>query len=105
MELQDYGMSRERGYLSHYEIDEITLPENLAPIVQAAGNLSNLLTSGRVRNFLDGLADPEIGDWTMTGSEELVRTAMVHYSFLVQAYVWGERRSFRLRSTGEVSGS
>lgn len=90
MELQDYGMSRERGYLSHYEIDEITLPENLAPIVQAAGNLSNLLTSGRVRNFLDGLPDPEIADWTMTASEELVRTAMVHYSFLVQAYVWGE---------------
>lgn len=90
MELEDYGMSRERGYLSHYEIDEITLPENLAPIVQAAGNLSNLLTSGRVRNFLDGLPDPEIADWTMTASEELVRTAMVHYSFLVQAYVWGE---------------
>ena len=90
MELQDYGMSRERGYLSHYEIDEITLPENLAPIVQAAGNLSNLLTSGRVRNFLDGLPDPEIADWTMTASEELVRTAMVHYSFIVQAYVWGE---------------
>lgn len=90
MELEDYGMSRERGYLSHYEIDEITLPENLAPIVQAAGNLSNLLTSGRVRNFLDGLPDPEIAAWTMSASEELVRTAMVHYSFLVQAYVWGE---------------
>lgn len=90
MELEDYGMSRERGYLSHYEIDEITLPQNLAPIAQAAGNLSNLLTSGRVRNFLDGLPDPEIADWTMTASEELVRTAMVHYSFLVQAYVWGE---------------
>ncbi len=27
MELEDYGMSRERGYLSHYEIDTIELPE------------------------------------------------------------------------------
>ena len=90
MELEDYGMSRERGYLSHYEIDEITLPENLAPIVQAAGNLSNLLTSGRVRHFLDDLPDPAIAEWAMSASEELVRTAMVHYSFLVQAYVWGE---------------
>ncbi len=26
MELKDYGMSRERGFLSHYEIDEIALP-------------------------------------------------------------------------------
>ena len=25
-----------------------------------------------------------------TASNEQVRTAMVHYSFLVQAYVWGE---------------
>lgn len=90
MELSDYGMSRERGYLSHYEIDEITLPALFAPIVEAAGNLSALLTSGRVRHFLDALPDPDIGEWAKTAPEEEVRTAMVHYSFLVQGYVWGE---------------
>ncbi|MEO1921073.1 MAG: indoleamine 2,3-dioxygenase [Sphingomonadaceae bacterium] len=90
MELEDYGLSRERGYLSHYEIDEISLPEQFAPIVEAAGNLSALLTTGRVRHFLDALPDPQIGEWAENASEEEVRTAMVHYSFLVQAYVWGE---------------
>ncbi|GGA04111.1 hypothetical protein GCM10010923_11390 [Blastomonas marina] len=90
MELEDYGLSRERGYLSHYEIDEISLPEQFAPIVEAAGNLSALLTTGRVRHFLDALPDPEIGEWAENAPEEEVRTAMVHYSFLVQAYVWGE---------------
>ena len=90
MELSNYGMSRERGYLSHYEIDSITLPGEFAPVIEAAGNLSGLLTTGRVRNWLDALPDPQIGDWAREAPEEEVRTAMVHYSFLVQAYVWGE---------------
>lgn len=90
MELSDYGMSRERGYLSHYEIDEIELPEQFDPILEAASNLSALLTTGRIRHWLDALPDPEISGWAATAPEEEVRTAMVHYSFLVQAYVWGE---------------
>ena len=90
MELEDYGMSRERGYLSHYEIDAIALPRTFAPVIQAAENLSALLTSGRIRHFLDGLPDTDIGKWSIAAPEEEVRTAMVHYSFLVQAYVWGE---------------
>ncbi|HEY8603034.1 indoleamine 2,3-dioxygenase [Tsuneonella suprasediminis] len=93
MELKDYGMSRERGYLSHYEIDTITLPGQFAPVVEAAGNLSGLLSSGRVRHWLDQLPDPDIADWAREAAEEEVRTAMVHYSFLVQSYVWGEAQA------------
>lgn len=90
MELQDYGLSRERGYLSHYEIDEITLPGQFSAVVEAADNLSSLLSSGRVRHWLDQLPDPGLEQWVQEAPEEQVRTAMVHYSFLVQAYVWGE---------------
>ncbi|ANY20865.1 Indoleamine 2,3-dioxygenase [Tsuneonella dongtanensis] len=90
MELSDYGMSRERGYLSHYEIDEIALPSLFDAVKQAAGNLSGLLSTGRVRHWLGQLADPGLEDWAREAAEEEVRTAMVHYSFLVQAYVWGE---------------
>ncbi|MXP28443.1 indoleamine 2,3-dioxygenase [Porphyrobacter algicida] len=90
MKLSDYGLSRERGYLSHYEIDSITLPAQFDPIVDAAGRLSDLLTSGQVRHWLDQLPDPEITEWVQSAEDEQVRTAMVHYSFLVQAYVWGE---------------
>lgn len=90
MELKDYGMSRERGYLSHYEIDAIELPERFDAVLEAASNLSALITTGRVRHWLDALPDPEIGQWATSAPEEEVRTAMVHYSFLVQAYVWGE---------------
>ena len=90
MELSDYGMSRERGYLSHYEIDSVELPEPFDAVLEAASNLSALLTTGRVRHWLDALPDPQISDWAKDAPEEDVRTAMVHYSFLVQAYVWGE---------------
>ena len=90
MELSDYGMSRTRGYLSQYEIDAIELPERFDTVLGAASNLSALITTGRVRHWLDALPDPLISDWAKDAPEEEVRTAMVHYSFLVQAYVWGE---------------
>lgn len=90
MQLSDYGLSRTRGFLSHYEIDEIALPSQFAEVKQAADDLSDLLSSGRVRHWLKQLADPGLEDWAREAPEELVRTAMVHYSFLVQAYVWGE---------------
>ena len=90
MELSDYGLSRERGFLSHYEIDEIALPDMFAPAVAAADDLSALLTTGRVRHWLEQLPDPDIAEWATTAPEEQVRTAMVRYSFLVQAYVWGD---------------
>lgn len=90
MEIKDYCLSRERGYLSHYEIDEITLPSSFDGVIQAAGNLSGLISSGRVRHWLDQLDDPQLEEWAAEAPEEEVRTAMVHYSFLVQSYVWGE---------------
>ena len=90
MQLSDYGLSRERSFLSHYEIDAIALPSQFAGMKQAADDLSDLLTSGRVRHWLDQLCDPGLEDWALEAAEEEVRTAMVHYSFLAQAYVWGE---------------
>jgi indoleamine 2,3-dioxygenase len=90
MELSDYGMSRTRGFLSHYEIDAIELPERFDAVLEASSNLSALLTTGRIRHWLDALPDPDLAEWAASAPEEEVRTAMVHYSFLIQAYVWGE---------------
>ena len=90
MQLKDYGLTRERGFLSAFEIDEITLPARFDPVVTAAERLSGLITSGRVRHWLDRLPDPAIADWATSAPEAEVRAAMVRYSFLVQAYVWGE---------------
>ncbi|MGV3555315.1 MAG: indoleamine 2,3-dioxygenase [Croceibacterium sp.] len=90
MHLSDYGLSRTRGFLSHYEIDQVTLPGQFAEVTEAAAKLSALLTTGRIRHWLEQVADPGLEDWASEAADEEVRTAMVHYSFLVQAYVWGE---------------
>jgi indoleamine 2,3-dioxygenase len=90
MQLSDYGMSRERGFLSPYEIDDVFVPTRFDAVVGTAERLTDLLTSGRVRHWLDRLPAPDIEKWAATASEEQVRTMMVRYSFLVQAWVWGE---------------
>jgi indoleamine 2,3-dioxygenase len=90
MEITSYGLSRERGFLSQYEIENISLPSTFDEIKSAALTLSDLLSSGRVRHWLERLPDPQIEEWAQSAPEDQVRTAMVHYSFLVQSYVWGE---------------
>ena len=90
MQLSDYGMSRERGFLSPYEMDEVFLPTRFDEVVSTAERLTDLLSTGRVRHWLDALPTPEVESWVRKAPEEQVRTMMVHYSFLVQAYVWGE---------------
>lgn len=90
MNLSDYGMSAERGFLSAFELPEIALPEEWRDVIDAAENLSGLLTSGQVRKWLDRLPDPGVAAFAADASEDAVRAAMVRYSFLIQAYVWGE---------------
>jgi indoleamine 2,3-dioxygenase len=90
MKLSDYDMSASRGFLSHFEIVDIDLPDIFAPVLQAAENLSGLMTTGRVRHWLDRLPALDLAEWAANAPEEQVRVAMVRYSFLVQAYVWGE---------------
>ena len=90
MQLSDYGMSRERGFLSPYEIDEVFMPTRFDAVIDTAERLTDLLSTGRVRHWLDKLPEPNIAEWVRDAPEEQVRTMMVHYSFLVQAWVWGE---------------
>lgn len=89
-DLSAYGLSAERGFLSAFEIDDIALPPDFAPAVSAAARLSGLLTSGRVRTFLAALPTPDLAAFFEGAGDAELRAAMVRYSFLVQAYVWGE---------------
>jgi indoleamine 2,3-dioxygenase len=90
MKLEDFGLSAARGYLASYEIDEITLPEGFDEMLDAAAQLSDILTTGRTRHWLKQVGHPDMATFLADATDEQVRTAMVHYSFLVQAYVWGE---------------
>ena len=90
MHLSDYGMSASRGYLSSFELPDVALPAEFAPVVEAADSLSALMTSGRVRALLERLPQLDLAAFAADAPEGQVRAAMVRYSFLVQAYVWGE---------------
>ncbi len=89
-DLSHYGLSGDRGYLSQTEIDSVELPDDWMPVEDAAASLSALTTTGRVRHWLEMLPIPNMEAFFAKASEPEIAVAMVRYSFLVQAYVWGE---------------
>ena len=90
MQLSDYDVSAERGFLANFDPDQVVLDGALAPIRDAALSLPHLLPSGRIRTLLQRLPTPDIARFCADSSDAEQRLAMVHYSFLVQAWVWGE---------------
>lgn len=87
-ELADYGLSRERGYLAAFNPDEIELPDYLDEVRATALDLPRLIPTGRTRAICDALPVIVLDDFCATATDAELRMAMVHYSFLTQAYVW-----------------
>ena len=89
--LAAYDISADRGFLCAFNADAVTLPDELTAVRDVALTLPSLLPSGRVRALLRvQLPDIDIDALIKVSSDAELRIAMVHYSFLVQAYVWGE---------------
>ena len=70
MQLSDYGMSRERGFLSPYEIDDVFLPTRFEAVIDTAERLTDLLSTGRVRHWLDMLSEPNLSKWAVDAPDE-----------------------------------
>ena len=89
--LESYDISAERGFLCKYEAGEVDLAGAFAEARDVAMKLPQILPTGRTRTLLlDKLpATIRQGDVDALSDAE-ARMAMVHYSFMVQAYVWGE---------------
>jgi indoleamine 2,3-dioxygenase len=86
--LATYGVTAERGFLSSYDAPSVALDGDLGAVRDLALRLPEILPTGAVRRVLDTL--------TVISPERIAelddvqaRMAMVHYSFLVQAYIWG----------------
>lgn len=90
MRIEDYDVTAERGFLTPHDMDQVTLPGVFAPVVAAGDALSDYMTSGRVRHFLDRLPEIDMDAQLPSLSDAQRRMLMVHYSFIIQAYVWGE---------------
>lgn len=89
-ELDYYDMSADRGFLCRHNAADVTLSGDWDTAARTAMDLPKMLPTGRVRALLQNRL-PEIDISTLAGlSDVQARKAMVHYSFMVQAYVWGE---------------
>lgn len=88
--LAKYDMSRARGFLCQYDAGAVSLPTAFDEVVQIAESLPDLLVSGRVRHFLDAMPVVSADEALADADDRQWRAAMVRYSFLIQAYVWGE---------------
>lgn len=89
-DLAHYGLSAGHGFLSPYEVDAVLLPAEFAAIEDAAAMLPDYLASGRVRHWLGRLPQIDCAVLTDAGDAPALRTAMLRFAFLAQAWVWGE---------------
>ncbi|HAH11830.1 MAG TPA: indoleamine 2,3-dioxygenase [Alphaproteobacteria bacterium] len=90
LHLQDYDVTPERGYLTPYNMADIELPPMFRPLVAAARALPGIMLSGRCRRLLERVPEIDMAAHLPGLSDAQYRLLMVHYSFIVQAYVWGE---------------
>jgi len=89
--LGHYDMSAERGFLGRQNTHAVELKGTWADAGRVALRLPQILPSGKVRQYLMRNL-PEAHQLTDVSelSDAQARMAMVHFSFMVQAFVWGE---------------
>jgi indoleamine 2,3-dioxygenase len=90
MKIEDFDITAERGFLTPHDMGAVKLPSVFDPIVEAGRKLSGYMTTGRCRYFLDQLPQVDMAGHVDKLDDAQLRMLMVHYSFIVQAYVWGE---------------
>jgi indoleamine 2,3-dioxygenase len=90
LNITDFDISEERGFLTPHDMDKVSLPADFEPIVAAGKKLSDYITAGRVRVFLDALPEIDMDSHLPALTDAQLRLLMVHYSFIFQSYVWGE---------------
>ena len=89
--LETYDMSAQQGYLCRYNASAVALDGALGEAREVAMRLPQILPSGQVRRHLRAHVPDTVTPDLIAGlSDREARMAMVHYSFMVQAYVWGE---------------
>lgn len=88
--LDAYDVSTERGFLCKYDVDSVQLPECLAPARALARSLPARLAAGRARLDIDALPETPLSALAAIDDDATLRTALVHFAFMAQAYVWSE---------------
>ena len=78
MNLSDYGLSTERGFLAGFDPARIALPAELQPVRAMALRLPELIPTGRLRSFLETLPKLDLTAFCKTAGDAELRIAMLH---------------------------
>lgn len=84
--LEDYDISQS-GFLPMQPVVDAELPKPFWPIQDTAAHLPKWLTTGKVRPMLDRLPEVDVEHEALDAMQW--RRAMLIYSYLTHAYVWG----------------
>ncbi len=87
--LASYDITPERGFLCGYDASKITLDGAFAQAAAVAMRLPEILPTGKVREVLEEQLPAITPAMVAALDEPAARMAMVHYSFLVQSWIWG----------------
>lgn len=88
LNLEDYAISPDTGFLPPQPPVEVPLPGVFRPLEQIAARLPKWLVSGNLRAVVARL--PEVAVAEVDLDEPQLRRAMLIYAYLTHAYVWGE---------------
>lgn len=92
--LSEYDVSKSRGYLTKLDAGAVHLPKAFDGIVEAASMLPALLPHQTIRKpLLEALPHSLSQDDVLALDDAQTKKAMIHYSFMAQAYVWGEKHA------------
>ncbi len=88
LKLEDYDLSQKCGFLPTISPAAAQLPEAFQQLQQTAALIPKWLTTGKIRQAIESL--PEVDLDREIVNEMQLRRLMLMYSFLTNAYVWGE---------------
>lgn len=96
LRIEDYDVTPDRGFLTPHNMDEVKLPADFSPLLEAGKHLSDYMETGRVQHFLKQIPEIDMKKHLPSLNDAQLRMLMVHYSFIVQAYVWGEKEAAKV---------
>lgn len=88
--LEAYDVSASRGFLCKFDPARVVLPDALEPVRSLALSLPERIVAGRARRDIEAVAQIPDRDLPGVDDDAALRLALVHYTFLAQAYVWCE---------------
>jgi indoleamine 2,3-dioxygenase len=93
LNIADYDITPERGYLTPHDMGAVALPDVFRPVVEAGRRLPGYITARNVHAPLRLVPEIDMDAQLPKLNDAQLRMLMVHYSFIVQSWVWGEDKA------------